>query len=59
MWVNQNFLLPSEINAESNALDVRLLSLRTETPLLIKMKSSGEVSRNIFAALHLLQCDLP
>ena len=44
MWVNQNFLLPNEINAESNALDVRLLSLRTETPLRIKMKSSGEVS---------------
>jgi len=44
MWVNQNFLLPNEINAESNALDVRLLSLRTETPLRIKMKSSGEIT---------------
>ncbi|XP_065051095.1 Bardet-Biedl syndrome 2 protein-like [Rhopilema esculentum] len=44
MWINQNFLLPSEVVAEHQALDVKFLSLRTETPLLLKMTSNGEVT---------------
>ena len=43
MWINQNFLLPSEISAENNTLDVKFLSLRTETTLALKMTSNGEV----------------
>ena len=59
MWINQNFLLPSEVVAEHQALDVKFLSLRTETPLFLKMTSNGEVSRsnseyNFFKILNLL-----
>lgn len=43
MWLNQNFLLPKEVVIENNELDVKFLSLRTETPLGLKMTSNGEV----------------
>eukprot|EP00112_Aurelia_sp_Birch-Aquarium-sp1_P014307 Seg308.11 transcript_id=Seg308.11/GoldUCD/mRNA.D3Y31 product="Bardet-Biedl syndrome 2 protein-like" protein_id=Seg308.11/GoldUCD/D3Y31 len=44
MWLNQNFLLPKEVIIENNELDVKFLSLRTETPLGLKMTSNGEIT---------------
>ena len=43
MWLNQNFLLPDEIESEDGDLDIMFLSLRTGNPLAIKMDQSGNV----------------
>ena len=45
MWLNQNFLLPEEIEGKDTALDIMFLSLRTGNPVAIKMDQSGNVSR--------------
>ncbi|PFX14212.1 Bardet-Biedl syndrome 2 protein homolog [Stylophora pistillata] len=44
MWLNQNFLLPDEIESRDGDLDIMFLSLRTGNPLAIKMDQSGNVS---------------
>ncbi|RMX50842.1 hypothetical protein pdam_00003138 [Pocillopora damicornis] len=44
MWLNQNFLLPDEIESKDGDLDIMFLSLRTGNPLAIKMDQSGNVS---------------
>lgn len=44
MWLNQNFLLPDEIEGKESELDMMFLSLRTGNPLAIKMDQSGNVS---------------
>ena len=44
MWLNQNFLLPDEIEGKDSELDMMFLSLRTGNPLAIKMDPSGNVS---------------
>ena len=44
MWLNQNFLLPDEIEGKDSDLDMMFLSLRTGNPLAIKMDPSGNVS---------------
>ena len=43
MWLNQNFLLPDEIESKDGDLDIMFLSLRTGNPLAIKMDQSGNV----------------
>ena len=43
MWLNQNFLLPDEIESRDGDLDIMFLSLRTGNPLAIKMDQSGNV----------------
>ena len=43
MWINQNFLIPNEIQAENGSIDISFLSLRTGLPLVIKMTQQGEV----------------
>ena len=47
MWLNQNFLLPEEIESKDTELDMMFLSLRTGNPLAIKMDLSGNVSNNL------------
>ena len=54
MWINQNFLLPSDVNAENGALDLKFLSLRTETPLGLKMTANGEVSTSFLNLLDFI-----
>lgn len=44
MWLNQNFLLPEEIESKDTDLDMMFLSLRTGNPLAIKMDQSGNVT---------------
>ena len=44
MWLNQNVLLPDEIEGKDAELDMMFLSLRTGNPLAIKMDPSGNVS---------------
>lgn len=44
MWLNQNFLLPDEIEGKDTDLDIMFLSLRTGNPLAIKMDPSGNVT---------------
>ena len=44
MWVNQNFLLTEEVEPMDGALDVMFLSLRTGSPLALKMDQGGNVS---------------
>ena len=43
LWVNQNFLLLEEIEAVDGRLDVAFQSLRTHTPLVIRMRQNGAV----------------
>lgn len=47
MWLNQNFLLPEEIESKDTELDMMFLSLRTGNPLAIKMDQTGNVSNKI------------
>ena len=47
MWLNQNFLLPEEIESKDTELDMMFLSLRTGNPLVIKMDQTGNVSNKI------------
>ncbi|KAJ7383532.1 Bardet-Biedl syndrome 2 protein [Desmophyllum pertusum] len=44
MWLNQNFLLPEEIESKDTDLDMMFLSLRTGNPLAIQMDTSGNVT---------------
>ena len=44
MWLNQNFLLPEEIESKDTELDMMFLSLRTGNPLALKMEQSGNVT---------------
>lgn len=44
LWIQQNFLLPSEITAKNGELDLTFLSARTQLPLQITMSSGGVVS---------------
>jgi hypothetical protein len=43
LWINQNFLLLEEIEAVNGQLDVAFQSLRTHTPLVIRMQQNGNV----------------
>ncbi len=43
LWINQNFLLLEEIEAVNGQLDVAFESLRTHTPLVIRMQQNGNV----------------
>ena len=43
MWLNQNFLLPDEIEGKDADLDIMFLSLRTGNPLAINMDHGGNV----------------
>lgn len=51
MWLNQNFLLPDEIEGKDTDLDIMFLSLRTGNPLAIKMDSSGNVRVGLLALM--------
>jgi len=42
MWVNQNFLLTSDIE-DTGHLDLRFISLRDKSPLHIKMEANGNI----------------
>eukprot|EP00794_Sanderia_malayensis_P016830 gene16830-18528_t len=44
MWINQNFLLGSEVVADKNALNIKFLALRTGMPISIQMTSKGEIT---------------
>lgn len=43
LWINQNFLLLEEIEAVNGQLDVAFQSLRTQSPLIIRMQQNGDV----------------
>lgn len=47
LWINQSFLLLEEVEAKNGLLDVAFQSLRTQTPLVIKMQQDGNVSREV------------
>ncbi|XP_060693812.1 Bardet-Biedl syndrome 2 protein homolog [Hemiscyllium ocellatum] len=44
MWMNQNFLVPEDIECPSMPLDICFISLRDGGQLRIKMNASGEVT---------------
>ncbi|XP_062922754.1 Bardet-Biedl syndrome 2 protein homolog [Mobula hypostoma] len=44
MWINQNFLLPEDIECPSAPLEVCFISLRDGGKLIIKMNINGEVA---------------
>lgn len=44
LWINQSFLLLEEVEAKNGLLDVAFQSLRTQTPLVIKMQQDGNVT---------------
>ncbi|KAJ7381547.1 Bardet-Biedl syndrome 2 protein, partial [Desmophyllum pertusum] len=51
MWLNQNFLLPEEIESKDTDLDMMFLSLRTGNPLAIQMDTSGNVRTPYWTSL--------
>jgi hypothetical protein len=51
LWINQNFLLLEEIEAVNGQLDIAFQSLRTHSPLIIRMQQNGNVS-----GITLLNC---
>lgn len=53
LWIQQNFLLPSEITAKNGELDLTFLSARTQLPLQITMSSGGAVSFACSIGLHI------
>ena len=61
MWLNQNFLLPEEIESKDTELDMMFLSLRTGNPLAIKMDQSGNVTiyydDNTYLSFYGYQCN--
>ena len=58
MWLNQNFLLPDEIEGKDTDLDIMFLSLRTGNPLAIKMDPSGNVRLCLFPLMGHLHDDV-
>lgn len=44
LWINQNFLLMEEVEAQNGLLDIAFQSLRTKTPLIIQMQQNGNVT---------------
>ena len=58
MWLNQNFLLPDEIEGKDTDLDIMFLSLRTGNPLAIKMDPSGNVRVGLLLLMGHLHDDV-
>ena len=58
MWLNQNFLLPDEIEGKDTDLDIMFLSLRTGNPLAIKMDPSGNVRVGLLPLMSHLHDDV-
>ena len=58
MWLNQNFLLPDEIEGKDTDLDIMFLSLRTGNPLAIKMDPSGNVRVDLLPLIVHLYVDV-
>ena len=43
MWVNQNFLLQEDVNADAEGINLPFMSLRGSGPFHFKMDNSGQV----------------
>ena len=44
MWVNQNFLLQEDVNAEADGINLAFVSLRGSGPFHFRMDNSGQVN---------------
>ena len=52
MWVNQNFLLQEDVNADADGINLPFMSLRGSGPFHFKMDNSGQVSAVFFTPCH-------
>ena len=56
MWVNQNFLLQEDVNAEADGINLAFVSLRGSGPFHFRMDNSGQVNIVFKSILHMYCC---
>ena len=47
MWVNQNYLLQEDVNADAEGINLPFMSLRGSGPFHFKMDNSGQVEKSL------------